>query len=144
MLTGINGLTGATQVNAGSLLVNGRLDSATVQVATGARLGGSGTYGGAVQIANGATLAAGQSATPLTVGSLDLASGSALDFSLGAPAASTTVVKVNGNLVLDGTLNITDAGGFGTGVYQLFSYGGTLTDTAWCSVPFRAAWSWVT
>ncbi|MCH7416242.1 autotransporter domain-containing protein [Pseudomonas mosselii] len=128
LLTGVNTFTGATSVNAGTLLVNGRLDSTSVQVATGARLGGSGTYGGAVQIANGATLAAGQSATPLTVGSLDLASGSALDFSLGAPAASTTVVRVNGNLVLDGTLNITDAGGFGTGVYQLFSYGGTLTD----------------
>lgn len=33
-----------------------------------------------------------------------------------------------GNLVLDGTLNVSDAGGFGIGVYQLFSYGGSLTD----------------
>lgn len=128
LLTGNNGLTGATNVNAGRLVVNGRLDSATVTVATGASLSGSGTLAGAVQIQNGATLAAGPGSTPLSVGSLSLASGSTLDFSLGAPNAATTVVQVAGNLSVDGTLNITDAGGFGPGVYRLFSYGGSLTD----------------
>ena len=38
------------------------------------------------------------------------------------------LVAVTGNLTLAGTLNITDAGGFGTGVYRLFNYGGTLTN----------------
>jgi len=35
---------------------------------------------------------------------------------------------VAGDQTLDGTLNISNAGGFGSGVYQLFSYGGNLTD----------------
>ena len=37
---------------------------------------------------------------------------------------------VTGNLTLAGTLNITDVGGFGTGVYRLFNYGGSLTNNA--------------
>ncbi len=35
---------------------------------------------------------------------------------------------VGGDLTLDGTLNVTDAGGFGAGLYRLIDYGGTLTD----------------
>ncbi len=127
LLTGDNTFTGNTNVNAGSLLVNGSLNSAAVQVASGATLGGSGSLGGAVTMADGSTLKAG-AATPLSVGSLALSSGTALDFTLGAPGASTTAVNVAGNLTLDGTLNVTDAGGFGLGVYQLFRYGGALTD----------------
>ncbi|WP_032807873.1 autotransporter-associated beta strand repeat-containing protein, partial [Pseudomonas tolaasii] len=114
-------------VNAGSLLVNGTLNSGAVQVASGATLGGSGTLGGAVSMADGSILKAG-AATPLSVGSLALSSGTNLNFALGAPGASTTAVNVAGNLTLDGTLNVTDAGGFGIGVYQLFRYGGALTD----------------
>jgi fibronectin-binding autotransporter adhesin len=128
LLTGNSTFTGDTSVNAGSLLVNGTLNSATVQVASGASLGGSGQLAGTVSLANGSTLAAGTGGTPLSVGALNLSSGTNLDFSLGAPGASTAVVNVAGNLTLDGTLNITDAGGFGTGVYQLFRYGGSLTD----------------
>ncbi|WLH82387.1 autotransporter-associated beta strand repeat-containing protein [Pseudomonas sp. FP2338] len=127
LLTGNNTFTGNTNVNAGSLLVNGNLNSAAVQVASGATLGGSGNLGGAVTMADGSTLKAG-AATPLSVGSLALSSGTTLDFALGAPGASTTAVNVAGNLTLDGTLNVTDAGGFGLGVYQLFRYGGALTD----------------
>lgn len=127
LLTGNNTFTGNTNVNAGSLLVNGTLNSTAVQVASGATLGGSGTLGGAVSMADGSTLKAG-AATPLSVGSLALSSGSTLDFALGAPGASTTAVNVAGNLTLDGTLNVTDAGGFGIGVYQLFRYGGALTN----------------
>ena len=35
---------------------------------------------------------------------------------------------MTGNLTLGGKLNVTDAGGFGIGVYRLFNYGGTLTN----------------
>jgi len=35
---------------------------------------------------------------------------------------------VTGNLTLDGTLNVSDAGGFGAGVYRIIDYTGTLTD----------------
>ena len=41
---------------------------------------------------------------------------------------SNDLVTVTGNLTLGGTLNITDLGSFGTGVYRLFNYGGTLTN----------------
>nr|WP_255263533.1 autotransporter-associated beta strand repeat-containing protein [Pseudomonas aegrilactucae] len=129
LMTGTSGFTGNTTVNAGSLLVNGSLASANVQVNSGATLGGSGTYAGTVNVASGATLAAGGSATALSVGTLNLDAGSKLNVVLGQAAASTTVVKVAGDLQLDGTLNIADAGGFGSGVYQLFTYGGNLTDS---------------
>ena len=44
LLSGNNTFTGNTNVNTGSLLVNGTLNSAVVQVASGATLGGSGTW----------------------------------------------------------------------------------------------------
>ncbi|MFV2944995.1 autotransporter domain-containing protein [Pseudomonas japonica] len=128
LLTGTSGFTGNTLVSAGSLVNNGTLASANVQVASGASLGGSGTYSGTVTIADGASLNAGTATAPLSVGNLNLSSGSNLNFALGAPGGSTTVVAVAGNLVLDGTLNISNAGGFGQGVYQLFTYGGSVTD----------------
>ncbi|MDM7580212.1 autotransporter-associated beta strand repeat-containing protein, partial [Xanthomonas fragariae] len=46
---------------------------------------------------------------------------------LGVPS-QTGVLAVNGDLTLDGTLNITDLGGFGTGVYRLIDYTGALTN----------------
>jgi autotransporter-associated beta strand protein len=123
------------------LNVNGVLNSASVNVASGAKVGGTGQFGGALQLASGATLLGGGGTTPLSVGSLVLSSGTNLDFTLGSATSSTTVVNVAGNLTLDGTLNVTNAGGFGTGVYQLFSYGGTLTDNGlvYGSLPVSAA-----
>lgn len=141
LLTGQNGFTGNTDVQAGVLRVDGSLSSANVSIASGAKLGGSGQLGGAVQLASGATLLGGSGASPLSVGSLALSSGTQLDFSLGAAASSTTVIDVAGDLILDGTLNISNAGGFGTGVYQLFRYGGSLTDNGlvYGSLPVSAA-----
>jgi fibronectin-binding autotransporter adhesin len=90
-----------------------------------------------VAIASGAHLAPGNSIGTLTIdGSLDLAKGSVLDFEFGAPGGSFSVpgagdsVAVGGNLTLSGaTLNVTDTGGMGAGLYRLFSYGGTLTQS---------------
>ena len=50
-----------------------------------------------------------------------------LNLGLGAPSLDP-IITVGANLTLDGRLNVTDAGGFGDGVYRLFNYGGTLTD----------------
>ena len=50
-----------------------------------------------------------------------------LNLALGAPSLNP-IFTVGGNLTLDGRLNVTDAGGFGEGVYRLFNYGGGLTD----------------
>ncbi|MBV8485970.1 MAG: autotransporter domain-containing protein, partial [Verrucomicrobia bacterium] len=58
--------------------------------------------------------------------------GSILDYTLGTPnefgSTYNDLVQVNGNLTLAGTLNISNIGGFGEGVYELFSYKGTLTN----------------
>lgn len=126
LLTGNNSFTGNTNINAGSLLVNGTLNSQKVQLASGATLGGSGTLGGTVTMADGSTLKAG-SAAPLSVGSLMMSAGTILDLAIGAPQASATAVIVADRLVLRGTLNVTNAGDIGAGVYQLFRYGSSLT-----------------
>ncbi|MCY3015213.1 MAG: autotransporter-associated beta strand repeat-containing protein [Planctomycetota bacterium] len=108
-----NSYTGTTNVDAGTLIINGNQAAATgaVTVANGATLGGSGTIGGAV-IVNG-ILSPGNSPGLLTVGSLDLRAG------------STTLMQIIGTGNLAGTagtdydrLVISTAGGLG--------YGGTL------------------
>lgn len=132
-LSGANTYTGATSVNVGALLVNGSLAAAsTVNVASGATLGGTGAANGAVAIAGSGILAPGVGPGTLTVGSLTLANTSLVNYELGAPGVVggplNDLTIVNGNLTLDGVLNITDSGGFGLGVYRLFNYAGTLTD----------------
>ncbi|WP_375196824.1 autotransporter-associated beta strand repeat-containing protein [Sphingobium sp.] len=129
--------SGMTIVRAGGLFVNGDQSAATglVDVGAGATLGGRGIIGGDVAVADGGTLAPGNSPGTLTInGNLALGSGSLLAFEFGqanvAGGALNDLVNVGGDLVLDGTLNVSvSAGGtFGGGVYRVFNYGGTLTD----------------
>ena len=141
-LSGTSDLTGATNVNAGTLIVNGALASATVNVASGATLGGSGSLTGAVTVASGATLAPGASTGngpvtgSLTVVSLTMNQGSTLAPALGAPGANFQTlgqgssVTVTGNLDLNGAvLDVRNTGSFGPGLYRLFDYG-TLTNNS--------------
>jgi autotransporter-associated beta strand protein len=125
-ISGAGAYAGALGVAAGALEVNGSLGAATVTVQSGATLAGSGTLGGPVIVANGGHLVGVEGQT-LTMGALTLNPTSNLDVSLGAPS-STQLFQVNGALTLDGTLNITDAGGFGAGTYRLIDYTGALTD----------------
>ena len=113
VLNAANVYLGTTNVDAGTLIINGNQAGATgaVTVANGATLGGSGTIGGAV-IVDG-ILSPGNSPGLLTVGSLDLRAG------------STTLMQIIGAGNLAGTagtaydkLVISTAGGLG--------YGGTL------------------
>ncbi|AEV35715.1 protein containing Outer membrane autotransporter barrel domain [Pseudovibrio sp. FO-BEG1] len=129
ILTGTNTYTGDTIVSGGKLVVNGTIGDVTVN---GGSLGGSGTIGGSVSVASG-TIAAGNSPGTLTIGGdLNLTSTSVLDFELGSPSGTAGVdsnlIAVGGDLTLDGSLNVTDAGGFDAGVYNLITYGGSLTD----------------
>lgn len=140
VLTGANHYTGATRVEAGSLLVNGDQSAATgaTTVAAGASLGGAGILGGNVAIDSGATLAPGSSAgaaSTLTIkGNLSLASGATLAMQFGEAnvegGAYNDLVNVAGDLSLDGTLDVAVApgGSFGSGIYRVLNYGGTLTD----------------
>lgn len=135
VLTGTNTYTGATQVQAGGLYVDGDQSAATgaATVNNGATLGGQGIIGGNVTIADGATLAPGSNGAvgTLTInGNLGLSSGSRLAYDFALLGAGNDVVNVKGNLTLDGTLNTNVAAGgmSAPGVYRLFSYGGTLVD----------------
>ena len=134
ILTGTtNTYSGLTDVQGGQLSVRGNLGTSAVHVETGATLGGAGTTGGAVTVFSGGILAPGNTgAGTLTLGSLILNTGSVSDFELG-PAGVVgggvnDLVVVTANLTLAGTLNVTDLGGFGAGVYRLFNYGGALSN----------------
>ncbi|WP_395347387.1 beta strand repeat-containing protein [Variovorax sp. UC122_21] len=138
-LSGANTYTGGTTVAAGTLAVNNASGSATgtgaVQIQGGATLAGSGSIAGAVSIAKGGVLSAGNGGPgTLTVGGLNLADGAVLNYQLGQ--ANTVggplndLVNVNGDLRLDGTLNVAQStgGSFGAGLYRLISYTGGLID----------------
>ena len=126
-LTGSNTFSGGTTVSNGTLLVNNTTGSGTgtgaVTVASAGTLGGTGVIAGPVTV-NG-TLAPGSSVGTLTVSNnLVVNAGAVLAYELGATSDKTVV---SSNLTLGGTLNVSDAGGFGAGTYTLFTYGGTLT-----------------
>ncbi|MBZ9709428.1 autotransporter-associated beta strand repeat-containing protein [Mesorhizobium sp. ESP7-2] len=139
-LTGANSYAGPTTVAAGGLYVDGDQSAATglTSVQIGATLGGKGTIGGNVSVADGATLSPGSAdGTPGTLaiaGDLTLSGGSILNYSFGqanvAGGTLNDLTTVGGNLVLDGTLNVTvsPGGSFGPGIYRVFDYSGTLTN----------------
>ncbi len=120
-----NTYSGLTTVSDGALVIDGSI-AGDANVDTGARLSGNGSVGGLVTIANGGTLE-GRSEESLSMGALSLSSGSVIDVALGAPS-TTALFDVTGDLTLDGTVNATDSGGYGDGVYRLMNYGGNLTD----------------
>ncbi|MFG1404432.1 autotransporter-associated beta strand repeat-containing protein, partial [Xanthobacter sediminis] len=124
-LSGASSYSGPTAVNGGTLKVDGSL-AGDVYVYDQATLSGGGIIAQTVHVLDGGTLA-GTQASGLTMGGLDLSSGAALAVSLGAVSPSA-VFNVNGNVTLDGTLNVTSAAGFGLGIYRVVSYTGALTD----------------
>ena len=137
-LTGTSVIDGVTSVSAGRLNIasGANLTSSQVTVANNATLGGSGSLSGSVTVNSGGTLTPGSSngTGSLTVGSLTMDQGSTLTVALDTPGVNYqtigqgTSVSVTGNLALNGvSLSVTDAGGFGPGLYRLFDYGGTLT-----------------
>lgn len=136
-LSGTNSYAGPTEIEAGTLRVNGDQSEATglTTVYSGATLGGSGIVGGSVLVEDGGTLAPGNSPGTLAIaGDLTLSSGSRLSYEFGqadvAGGSLNDLTTVGGDLVLDGTIDVTvsPGGTFGAGVYRVFDYGGTLTD----------------
>ncbi len=116
--------TGATSLEAGRLIIDGSLGG-SLAVASGSTLEGKGGVGD-VRVADGGRLAGGAGAT-LTLSSLELDSAAQVGVALGTPGQAA-LFDITGDLTLDGTLNLTDAGGFGAGIYRLFDYGGKLID----------------
>lgn len=138
-LEGDNTYTGTTDVDQGVLLVNGNQSAATGQVTvkSGATLGGNGIIGGAVDVLDNAHITAGaaiNSVGKLTTGSLTLSDNAQLDYQFGQAytpgGAFNDLIDVNGDLTLDGKLNIetSPGGSFDVGVYRVINYTGTLTN----------------
>ncbi|MEC7765014.1 MAG: autotransporter domain-containing protein [Pseudomonadota bacterium] len=125
ILSGTNTYSGGTRVSAGELTVNGSLAGGTVEVLSVGTLSGTGDIAGHVLV-DGGTLR-GVAGQVLTMDDLDLMAGSRVDVTLGGPSTAA-LFDVRNDLTLDGTLNVASAGGFGSGVYRLFDYGGTLTN----------------
>lgn len=124
-LTADHTYSGGTTVENGTLIVDGSIEG-DADVRTGARLSGSGSVGGLITVEDGATLE-GSTGQTLSMGSLTLSEGSNVDVALGTPS-DTALFDISGDLTLDGTVNVADAGQFGPGVYRLMDYGGSLTD----------------
>lgn len=104
VLTGTSTYTGATEVSAGKLSVNGSLASA-VSVGNGATLGGSGIIGG-VTVGSGGTLAPGNSIGTLTsTGSATFAGGSSYAVEIDADGNSDRLV-VAGTITIDNNVSL--------------------------------------
>jgi|GEM_PF-1287139 len=126
-LAGTNGYTGATAVNAGSLIVNGSIASSSgVTVAAGALLGGTGVA--PTTVLNGGTLSPGNSPGALTVnGNLTFNPGST--YLAEIQGANADRVNVTGTAALAGTLRLAPLGGAYTfnSAYTLLSAAGGRT-----------------
>jgi autotransporter-associated beta strand protein len=132
ILNGDNDYTGTTEVNAGTLLVNGTQTGATgdVTVASGATLGGTGTIFGATTIESGGTLTGATNGTTGTLsfnGSLDVTTGSTWLVDLVNNSMTADLIQVGGALTLNGALSIADTGTFiGDSTYTIATYGSLL------------------
>ncbi len=137
--------TGATAVDNGAnngapVVVGNGVNAASYELAAGdtgyhnfshglvitnaATLRGNGTVLGNLTVLG--TISPGLSVGTITTSNnLVLGSSAVLAYELGA---SSDLIAVNGDLTLDGTINISDSGGFGIGDYTLITYTGALTD----------------
>jgi fibronectin-binding autotransporter adhesin len=141
ILTGTNSYLGATNVSAGTLLVNGNNSAATgaVTVALGGTLGGSGgIVGGATTVQNGGKLSPGASIGLLTIddslnilGAVTPVNSQSMIFELGTNPTGDKVVLTGSNVLTialpgPGVLEFDDFLFTGTptaGVYTLFDTG---------------------
>ncbi|WP_248293259.1 autotransporter-associated beta strand repeat-containing protein, partial [Achromobacter sp. Bel] len=119
-----NTLGGNAEVSSGRLHVTGVL-SGNAAIGNNVVLSGTGTLGQNVTLTGG-VLQGMQGSTLKVGGNLTLDNASRVNVALGS-AASAALFDVGGDLALAGTLNVTEQGAFGAGVYRLFDYGGALT-----------------
>ena len=134
-LTATNSYNGATAVDAGKLVVNGAISNSAVTVQSNAVLGGGGSVGSTI-IANGATIAPGNSPGTLTInGDLTWNNGGNYDWevlklpSAGVAGTDWDLLSVAGSLNLT---NLTGAPLFNINLYSGALAGWSTTGTyAW-------------
>lgn len=120
-----NSYSGATLVEAGTLDITGAVSSSAIEIKAGGTLSGTGLVA-AVTVVGGTVSPGNGNSGTLTCSSLSFDSESKIKMDLGT---SGDVVKINGNLTIDGTLEGSALSGFTAGNYTLFEYTGTLTDS---------------
>jgi len=119
-----SGFTGQTSVRDASLRVEGRLGG-MLAVGDGGRLGGTGTVGD-VTVGSGGHLI-GTPGEFLRMNSLVLTPGAVIDARLGT-VATPQLFQIEGDLTLDGTINLSGTAPIGAGIYRLINFGGALTN----------------
>jgi autotransporter-associated beta strand protein len=128
-LAGANFYGGGTQVNGGTLRVNGSI-AGELTVNLGGILQGVGSIGGLVTCASGGTLAPGNSPGALAVRALALDSGAQTQIELGGATRGSQydAILVGGNATLGGTLNVSLINDFSPALgdsFDLIDWGAT-------------------
>jgi hypothetical protein len=120
---GVNNYTGPTNITSGKLFINGNATTATgsVGVSSDATLGGNGTVGGDVTIADNGCL----------------------EFQIGTPPAGHASLNLASSLTFSGAsvLNITSQGGASVGKYTLVNASGGILGNAPATVKLPDGWA---
>jgi Bacterial Ig-like domain/Passenger-associated-transport-repeat len=113
--------TGTTDVQAGTLLVDGSIANSTTTVQSGGTLGGHGTVG-EVTVQSGGTLAPGNGAGIIHAHDVTFQAGSALKIEIGGttPGTQYDQIQIDGTATFAGSLDISFINGFRPTVGQIF------------------------
>jgi len=142
-----NDYTGATTINAGTLLVNGALGNTVVTVNSYATLGGSGAILGPVTVANAGTFSPGAPMGTLAISnSLALAAGSMSVFEADLDTLALTSVVGLSKVTYGGTLSLALSGRapVASDTFKLFSattYAGTFPSISPAAPGANLAWN---